>query len=162
MTNFAITQSEILDRIFTFQTMESHYQSKELISLHGTDTRLYELVARLVMDPHILRLNNNYPFKTSPQYTWHIYLVNGEVAGFMPAKMAANGLYVDNYYIRDDDREVLENLICNVLSSTDRVVTALCHKRHTEAFRSHGFIICTVFAQYNKMQSVNRKGEFPR
>ena len=134
----------------------------ELISLHGTDDRLYELVARLVMDPDVLRLNNNYPFKTSPQYTWHICLVNGEVAGFMPAKMTASGLYVDNYYIRDDDREILDRLIDNVLASTDRAVTALCHKRHTEAFRSHGFIICTVFAQYNRMQSVSRKGVAPQ
>ncbi len=134
----------------------------ELISLHGTDDRLYELVARLVMDPDVLRLNNNYPFKTSTQYTWYICLVDGEVVGFMPAKMTANGLYVDNYYIHDDDKDVFDRLIDNVLASTDRAVTALCHKRHTEAFRAHGFIICTVFAQYNKMQSVNRKGVTPR
>jgi len=129
----------------------------EILSLAGTDDRLYELVARLVMDPDVLRFNNNYPFKTTPQYTWHICIVNGEVAGFMPAKKTAHGLYVDNYYIRDDDSEVLDALIRNVLSSTDRAVTALCHKRHAETFHSHGFITCTVFAQYNKMQTTNRK-----
>ena len=131
----------------------------ELLRLHGTDDRLYELVARLVMNPDVLRLNNNYPFKTSPQYIWHICMIDGEVAGFMPAKKTANGLYVDNYYVRGDEQEVLDSLIGSVLSSTDCAVTALCHKRHTEAFRAHGFMICTVFAQYNKMQAASRKGE---
>lgn len=134
----------------------------KIISLHGTDDRLYELVARLVMNPDILRLNNNYPFKTSPQYIWYICLINDEVAGFMPAKETANGLYVDNYYIRNDDREVIDSLIDHMLSAIDVPVTALCHKRHTEAFRSYGFVICTVFAQYNKMQFVGRKGESER
>ena len=130
----------------------------ELISLPGTDDRLYGLVARLVMDPDVLRYNNNYPFKTSPHYTWHICLVDGEVAGFIPAKNTAHGLYVDNYYIRDDDSGILDALIGSVLSSTDSAVTALAHKRHADVFHAHGFIICTVFAQYNKMQAPNRKG----
>lgn len=129
----------------------------ELISLHGTDDRLYELVARLVMSPDVLRQNNNYPFKTTPHHVWHICLRDGEVVGFMPAKKSNGGLYIDNYYIRDDDHDVLDSLIEHVLSSTDKVVTALCHKRHTDAFRSHDFITCTVFAQYNKMQAIRRE-----
>ena len=44
----------------------------EVISLHGTDDRLYELVSRLVMNPEILRQNNNYPFKTSNGHTWYL------------------------------------------------------------------------------------------
>jgi len=133
----------------------------EILSLHGTDDRLYELVARLVMSPDVLRQNNNYPFKTSSQYTWHICLENNVVIGFIPAKDTKNGLYVDNYYIRDDNPDVLDNLINHILTSTDKTVTALCHKRHTETFRTHGFITCTVFAQYNKMQAISRKVEVP-
>ncbi len=131
----------------------------EIISLHGTDDRLYELVARLVMNPDVLRQNNNYPFKTTSQYTWYICLYNGAVVGFMPAKASGKGLYIDNYYIGHDDPDVLDSLVGHILASTDRPVTALCHKRHVEAFRNHGFITCTVFAQYNKMQNISRKGD---
>ncbi len=47
----------------------------EVISLHGTEDRLYELVARLVMNPDIIRQNNNYPFKTTPQHIWYMYVL---------------------------------------------------------------------------------------
>jgi len=107
----------------------------------------------------VLRQNNNYPFKTTPQHTWYICLEEGVVTGFMPAKVSGNGLYIDNYYISDDNPEVLDGLIGYILSSTDRPVTALCHKRHTNAFRLRGFMTCTVFAQYNKMQNIRRKGD---
>ena len=129
----------------------------EIISLHGTEDRLYELVARLVMDPDIIRQNNIYPFKTTPQYIWHICMCDGEVIGFMPVKNTSGGLYIDNYYIKDDKREVLDALITNILAASDKPVTALCHKRHTDVFRQHEFITCTIFAQYNKMQHIARK-----
>lgn len=131
----------------------------EVIRLHGTEDRLYELVARLVMDPDIIRQNNNYPFKTTPQYIWYLCMCEGVVAGFMPVKNTSGGLYIDNYYIKEDKREILEALIISIISATDRPVTALCHKRHTEMFRRHGFITCTIFAQYNRMQRVAGKGD---
>ena len=130
----------------------------EVISLPGTDARLYKLVAHLVMDPDVLRQNNNYPFKTTPQHTWYICIRDEEVVGFMPAKATSGGLYLDNYYISNDEREVLETIIKYLLSVSDKPITALCHKRNTEVFRNHGFITCTVFAQYNKMQRVRTKG----
>ena len=34
----------------------------QIIQLQGTDKRLYELVAPLVMNPEILKQNYNYPF----------------------------------------------------------------------------------------------------
>lgn len=37
----------------------------QIIQLQGTDKRLYELVAPLVMNPDILKQNYNYPFRTS-------------------------------------------------------------------------------------------------
>ena len=37
----------------------------DIEKLHGTDPRLYQLVAPLVMSIPVLRYNNNYPFKTS-------------------------------------------------------------------------------------------------
>mgnify|MGYP007079103828 FL=1 len=44
----------------------------KIMTLQGTDKLLYELVAPLVMNPAILRQNNNYPFKTSRSHVWYI------------------------------------------------------------------------------------------
>lgn len=131
----------------------------EVISLGGTDDRLYELVARLVMSPEVLRQNNNYPFKTGPEYTWYICLSDGEVVGFMPGKNTSGGLYLDNYYIRDDNLAVLEALVSRILSGTDKTVTVLSHKRHSEAFGRHGFARITIFAQYDRMRREAGKGD---
>ncbi|MGM9620220.1 MAG: hypothetical protein ACI3X4_02065 [Bacteroidaceae bacterium] len=131
----------------------------EVINLHGTEDRLYELVARLVMNPDIIRQNNNYPFKTTPQHTWHICMCEGEVVGFMPVKDTPGGLYIDNYYVNNDKHEILEALISHILSATNKPVTALCHKRHANVFRQYGFISCTIFAQYNKMRRAAGEGD---
>ena len=76
----------------------------DIISLKGTEDKLYELVARLVMSPAVLRQNNNYPFKTTPQYTWHIALDGNTVVGFIPVKSTDTGPYIDNYYIKETNR----------------------------------------------------------
>ena len=34
----------------------------QIVQLHGTDKKLYELVAPLVMSPEVLKQNYNYPF----------------------------------------------------------------------------------------------------
>lgn len=122
-----------------------------VISLNGTDPRLYALVARLVMDPDVLRQNNNYPFKTTPQHTWHLCIDNGEVAGFMPAKATAGGLSLDNYYLRDDSPQTLDHLLRHILAVATVPVTALAHKRHTDRFAEHGFTVRTALAKYDRM-----------
>lgn len=35
----------------------------QTIQLHGTDKQLYKIVAPLVMDPEVLKMNNNYPLR---------------------------------------------------------------------------------------------------
>lgn len=44
----------------------------QTIQLHGTDKQLYKIVAPLVMDPEVLKMNNNYPFKTTDKFIWFI------------------------------------------------------------------------------------------
>ncbi len=39
----------------------------KIFKFHGTDKKLYELVAPLVMSPIVLRQNNNYPFKKNEE-----------------------------------------------------------------------------------------------
>ena len=42
----------------------------QIVQLHGTDKKLYELVAPLVMSSKVLKQNYNYPFRTSEEYEW--------------------------------------------------------------------------------------------
>ena len=51
----------------------------QIIQLKGKDKRLYRLLAPLVMDPDVIRANNNYPFKTSEDYVWYIAVDGKEV-----------------------------------------------------------------------------------
>ena len=50
----------------------------QIVQLHGTDKKLYELVAPLVMSPEVLKQNYNYPFRTSEEYEWFVALDNNQ------------------------------------------------------------------------------------
>ena len=54
----------------------------QVIQLKGKDKHLYQLLAPLVMDPDVIRANNNYPFKTSEDFVWYIAIDNRDVIGF--------------------------------------------------------------------------------
>ncbi|MFR4038051.1 MAG: hypothetical protein ACLTZT_09805 [Butyricimonas faecalis] len=71
----------------------------DIEKLHGTDPRLYQLVAPLVMSIPVLRYNNNYPFKTSAHHKWLVATDKGVVQGFMPIDMKSTGACIDNYYV---------------------------------------------------------------
>ena len=51
----------------------------QIIRLKGKDKHLYGLVAPMVMDPEVIRANNNYPFKTGEEYVWFIAIEDKEV-----------------------------------------------------------------------------------
>lgn len=127
----------------------------EILWLHGTDPKLYELVAPLVMNPSVLRQNNNYPFKTGFNYEWWVALDQlGEVVGFMPVKSSSGGWLLDNYYIRGDDHHVLEVILQQVVAASAGNISALVHKRHIALFEKKGFTICRQLKNYNKMEYV--------
>ena len=44
----------------------------QIIELQGTEKRLYQLVAPLVMNPEVLKQNYNYPFRTSESFVWFV------------------------------------------------------------------------------------------
>ena len=68
--------------------------------LTGTESRLYELVAPLVMSPNVLRQNNNYPFKTSRNHVWFIACDERWVYGFVPVELRTQQAIINNYYVR--------------------------------------------------------------
>lgn len=126
----------------------------EIININGTDRKLYELVAPLVMNPAILRQNNNCPFKTSLRHRWFIALDNGgSVAGFLPVRNTTGRPYIDNYYIRGDREDTIEILLdaAKDESEYERSLTALVHKRHVAAFEKNGFRTFLEWKNYHKM-----------
>lgn len=83
----------------------------DIEKLHGTDPRLYQLVAPLVMSIPVLRYNNNYPFKTSVHHKWLVATDKGVVQGFMPIDMKSTGACIDNYYVSGSTPSLLSALI---------------------------------------------------
>lgn len=127
----------------------------DIVKFQGTDRKLYEYVSPLVMNPAILRQNNNYPFKTGPRYVWYIATGNGRIVGFMPVKKTTTGNYIiDNYYVKGDDVQVLKELLTEII--TDRTgqgeLWATVHKRHVKQFVQNGFQIYIEWKNYNKMR----------
>ena len=83
----------------------------DIEKLHGTDPRLYQLVAPLVMSIPVLRYNNNYPFKTSVHHKWLVATEKGVVKGFMPIDIKSTGACIDNYYVSGGNSLLLSALI---------------------------------------------------
>ena len=69
--------------------------------LGGTSSRLYKLVAPLVMSAAVLRQNNNYPYKTSVRHEWLVALEDDgkTVKGFFPIERRDGYAYINNYYV---------------------------------------------------------------
>lgn len=126
----------------------------EIIRLNGTEKRLYDIVAPLVMNPAVIRQNNGYPFKTSDKYVWYIAVENDAVAGFMPLKNSGTGYLIDNYYIRGDNAKTITMLLDRVAADIDDKsrLTATVFKRHVDVFRQNRFLTAVEWKNYDKMQ----------
>ena len=128
----------------------------EIINLGGTDKKLYELVAPLVMNPAVIRQNNNYPFKTSGKYIWYLAIYEKQVVGFIPLKPIRNGYCIDNYYIKGDDKDTVDSLLKNIITdlSGSCALTAIVNKRHVNDFLENGFTTFLELKNYNKMEYI--------
>ena len=131
----------------------------KIICLGGTENKLYQMVAPLVMNPAIIRQNNNYPFKTSNKYIWYLATEDedsDEVVGFIPLKPTVNGYCIDNYYIKGDDKETIKYLLRNIITDLckSKSVTAIVNKRHVKDFSENGFKSFLELKNYNKMEYI--------
>ena len=125
-----------------------------ILKLQGLDGRLFDLVAPLVMNPAVLRQNNNYPFKTTRNHVWYIAMDEQRVLGFMPVKMTLTNNCIDNYYISGDNSSVIEMLLDRIIHdfSSDGSLVAVVHERHVEDFSMKNFIPCVELNKYVKMR----------
>lgn len=120
----------------------------------GTEARLYQLVAPLVMNPAILRQNNNYPFKTSAHYVWFVALEGERILGFIPIEIREKSAVLNNYYIVGDDNDVLaamlQEAICDFAQKYK--LQSITHIRHLSVFQENGFFVERTWKLYVKME----------
>lgn len=127
----------------------------EIKRIQYDDPKLYSLIAPLVMNPEVLKGNNNYPFKNFPGLLWYVAVDDGgEVVGFMPLKESVSGVYIDNYYISDDNPDIIDLILDSITDdmAADRILTALVHKRHVTDFQRNHFIRTRELSKYDMMQ----------
>lgn len=85
----------------------------------------------MVMDPEVIRANNNYPFKTGDEYTWYIAIDNQEVIGFIPVeRKSQKKAIINNYYVNAAEGEKREELLSLLLS-------AVIADFHSESWQLH-------------------------
>lgn len=125
----------------------------QVIKLNGTEKKLYELVAHLVMDSKVLKQNNNYPFRTSEKFVWYLAIEDEEVIGFIPLECKKFECVINNYYVKDENLDVLRVLLDEVIASTaEKMLTAVVIILHHEAFKEAGFTDEKVWTRYVKMR----------
>ena len=117
--------------------------------IEDNDPELYSLIAPLVMNPKVLKSNNNYPFKNFSGTVWYIAMEDSDISGF----------HIDNYYIRDNDPDTIDGLLDSITEdiSADVILTALVHKRHINDFRRNHFSTIKELTNYDMMQYVLMK-----
>lgn len=125
----------------------------------GTEERLFRLVAHLVMDPEVLRQNNNYPFRTSAQYIWFVAMEDEQVLGFIPVEMKEHGHVINNYHVPKGQPSVLDALLKDVLDYFTGKCTlqAVVHTRHLSVFEENGFVVIRTWKLYIKMEYRRRQ-----
>lgn len=124
------------------------------IQLQGTEKRLYQLVGPLVMDPEILRKNNNYPFKTSKDYTWFIAQRGQKVIGFVPVEIRGHSAIINNYYIEDGEEDQLKQLVEQAVAEFfgKKKLSSVVLVEHQAIFAECGFTPEKMWKLYIKMK----------
>ncbi|RGN46072.1 hypothetical protein [Bacteroides sp. OM05-12] len=120
----------------------------------GLDSRLYELVAPLVMNPEVLRQNRNYPFKTTKKHQWLIAISQESVIGFLPMEIRDKQVIINNYYTKEENQEVLDLLIKNAIKffGDDYYLVSVTQRQHIPTFLQNGFTIELEWKNYVKMK----------
>ena len=126
----------------------------QIIQLQGTDKRLYELVAPLVMNPEILKQNYNYPFRTSEDFVWFVAVDKKKVIGFIPVEEKKKEYVINNYYIESNNEDTLKLLLEKVISvtNTSKELTSVTFMEHSSLFKDLGFSEEKIWTRYVKMK----------
>lgn len=132
----------------------------QIIQLKGKDKHLYRLLAPLVMDPEVIRANNNYPFKTNDNYLWFIAMDNREVIGFVPVEQKSGKKAIINNYYVGAEGEIREGVLSELISSIftvygidDWMLDSVTLVQDKEVFDKFGFAsLDKKWTRYVKMR----------
>lgn len=118
----------------------------QIIQLEGKDKHLYRLLGPLVMDPEVLRANNNYPFKTGENFVWFIAVENRDVIGFVPVEQKSKkNAVINNYYVKKEGEgreDILSDLLPAVFAAFEPenwLLNAVTLIQDKEIFEKFGF-----------------------
>lgn len=119
----------------------------------GTDERLYQSVAKLVMNPEVLRQNNNYPFKTSIHHIWFVAFDEELVIGFMPVEVKNKSIIINNYYIPEENETVLPALLEETVQyfTEEYELLSVSQRRDMVVFQEKNFEVTREWKLYVKM-----------
>lgn len=126
----------------------------------GVSPELYLAVGRLVLSPGCLRENNNYPYKSSRMFIWHVLYHEEKVVAFMPVERKLNGSYkIDNYYAtsaRERGNQLLKLLKSVIKERGDETfpLRATVQKRDAGIFKYMNFIMIRETKLYAMMELV--------
>ena len=129
----------------------------QIIELQGTEKRLYQLVAPLVMNPEVLKQNYNYPFRTSESFVWFVAVDGKEVVGFIPLEHKKSEAIINNYYIKENNAEVLKALLEKIIAKMDedKQLSSVTFVEHQDIFKELGFSVEKEWKRYVKMNKEN-------
>lgn len=115
--------------------------------MKGKERQLYRLLAPMVMDPEVIRANNNYPFKTGEEYVWFIAVGNRKVAGFVPVeRKGRKRAVINNYYVKGEGagrEEILSRLLSAVIAEFEPeswLLNSVTLVQDKETFEKLGFV----------------------
>lgn len=126
----------------------------------GKSPELYLAVGHFVLSPAYLRENNNYPYKSSRMFTWHVLYHEDQVVAFMPVERKLDGGYkIDNYYAtpdRERGNQLLKLLKSVIKESGDETssLRATVQKRDAGIFKYMNFITIRETKLYVMMELV--------
>jgi hypothetical protein len=129
----------------------------EMEILQGTEKRLYDLVAPLVLNPAVIRQNGGFAFKTTPKHTWIVSVAeDGMCVGFLPVQVKNNICKINNYYVKNRNEEVFSSLLKKALEyAKKQKFEALDIIAQAEDYLSvlkHGLAAETKFVNYTRFR----------
>jgi hypothetical protein len=125
--------------------------------ISGDSKELFPLVGPLVMNAEVLKANNGYPFKTSHRHLWYVAKdeQTKEVVGFMPMEIRKTYGLINNYYVKEDNEEVMLTLLRALDPAQNYEAAVLL--RHYRIFEKAGFKQRLSMVKYVKMELIQHE-----
>lgn len=125
--------------------------------VQGTEKRLYDLVAPLVLNPAIIRQNGGVAFKTTRKHVWVVAVEEEErCVGFLPVQLNNTVGKINNYYIKDRDEEIFLALLKKTLEYAKelhlKAIDIITQIEDYELIQKQDFEPATQFVKYTRFR----------